>query len=291
MEAEKFDDTTGKMALPPHYNGVLYYFHFWPSKDLAIIALTLFLFAALTTFGVTVWTRQWYMVIVSIVGLLEMGGYACRIAMFHKPEFGPFVAMQCLLIIPPSFLALAQYITLAKVVGLVKQRFPERRLLVKPTAVIWGFFVLELVALSCQGAGAGTSVNTNGVKNGNSGKVLLIVGLAALVLLIMSYLVTAIYVNRSPLYEVRQSPNLQRVFWALYTCTTLLLVRNIFRLIEFSQGFHGWLARHEVFFYVFDALLMFLLLMVNTFFHFGFYLNAYRREVKQVSAISTIEVP
>jgi hypothetical protein len=49
-----------------------------------------------------------YMVIVTIVGLMEMGGYACRISMFNKAQYGAYVAMQCLLIIPPSFLALVQ---------------------------------------------------------------------------------------------------------------------------------------------------------------------------------------
>lgn len=35
-------------------------------------------------------------------------GYACRISMFNKVQYGAYVAMQCLLIIPPSFLALVQ---------------------------------------------------------------------------------------------------------------------------------------------------------------------------------------
>lgn len=48
------------------------------------------------------------MVIVTIVGLMEMGGFVCRISMFQKTQYGVYVAMQCLLIIPPSFLALVQ---------------------------------------------------------------------------------------------------------------------------------------------------------------------------------------
>lgn len=124
------------------YLDVLDYFHFWPSRDLAILALSLFLFASLTVLAMTVYTRSWYamqymnlntssetrihlqkekrsvadvtsaacryMVIVTIVGLLEMGGYACRISMFQNAQYGVYVAMQCLLIIPPSFLALVQ---------------------------------------------------------------------------------------------------------------------------------------------------------------------------------------
>jgi len=270
------------------YAEVYSYFHFWPSKALAIVGLSLFLFASLTVLAQTIRTRAWYMIIVTIVGLMEMGGYACRISMFNKVQYGAYVAMQCLLIIPPSFLALVQYITLGKVVGLVQQRFPERKLLVKPKAVIWGFFVIELTALALQGAGAGTSVSNDGPpKNEALGKALLIIGLVALVVLIICYLATAIFVCIKPDYGVQHSPSLKKLFAALYACTILLLTRNIFRLIEFSQGWYGALATNEKYFYVLDALLMLLILAINTFFHFGLYLRAYPKEAVPDKATAT----
>lgn len=270
---------------------VIDYFDFYPSMALSIVALVLFILASLTVLGMTIKTRQWYMVIASIVGFMEMGGYACRIQMLHKPIYGAYVAMQCLLIIPPSFLALVQYITLGKVVALVKQRFPERKLLVKPRLVIWGFFVMEIIALTCQGAGAGLSVSDKGVNDTlKSGRALLIVGLVALVVLMLCYGITAVYVNRSPLYDVKHSHNLRRLFPVLYVCTGLLLIRNIFRLVEFAQGFEGAIARQEKYFYGFDALMIFLILIVNTFFHFGIYLKAYPTEAKAEAPSSSVEV-
>ena len=270
---------------------VIDYFEFYPSNALSIVSLCLFLIVSLTVFAMTIKTRQWYMVIASIVGLLEMAGYACRIQMTKKPVYGAFVAMQCFLIISPSFLALVQYITLGKVVALVQQRFPDRRLLVKPKLVIWGFFVMEIIALSCQGAGAGLSVSSKGVnQNLAAGRVLLILGLVALVVLIACYGFTSIYVARSPKYSVQQSPNLRRLFPALFTCTGLLLIRNIFRLVEFSQGFYGYIARHEGYFYGLDALVVFLHLVVNTFLHFGVYLKAYPSEVKESLPPSNVEL-
>ena len=41
------------------YLDVLDYFHFWPSRDVAIVALSLFLFASLTVLAMTVYTRSW----------------------------------------------------------------------------------------------------------------------------------------------------------------------------------------------------------------------------------------
>ena len=266
------------------------YFNFYPSLALSIVGLVLFAIAALTVLAMTIKTRQWYMVIASIVGFMEMGGYACRIKMLQATVYGAYVAMQCLLIIPPSFLALVNYITLGKVVNLVKMRYPDRRLPVKPKLVIWGFFAMEITALACQGAGAGLSVSTKGVSNINSGRILLLIGLVALVVLILCYLTTAIYVNLSPRYAIKSSPSMRKLFPVLYTCTSLLLIRNIFRLIEFGQGFEGAIASQEKFFYGFDALMIIIILAINTIFHFGLYLKAYPSELKEGGLPSSVEV-
>ncbi len=269
---------------------VISYFDFYPSLALCIVGLVLFTIAAFTVFAMTLKTRQWYMVIASIVGILEAGGYASRIAMLSRPVFGAYVTMQCLLIISPSFLALVQYITLAEVITLVKMRYPDRKLLVKPKLVIWGFFAIEITALACQGAGAGLSVSTQGVSNLGSGRTLLIIGLVALVVLVISYLITAIYVNLSPRYAIKSSPNMRKLFPVLYVCTSLLLIRNIFRLVEFSQGFNGAIANQEKYFYGFDGLMIFLILIFNTIFHFGLYLKAYPSELKEGEGLPSVEV-
>ena len=269
---------------------VIDYFDFYPSLALSIVGLVLFTIAAAAVFVMTLKTRQWFMVIASIVGLMEAAGYACRIKMLSATVYGAYVAMQCLLIIPPSFLALVQYITLGKVVGLVGSRYPDRKLFVKPKLVIWVFFALEITALACQGAGAGLSVSTKGVSNLNSGRVLLLLGLVALVVLIICYLVTAIYVNLSPKYSIKSSPSMRKLFPVLYTCTSLLLIRNIFRLIEFGQGFNGPIADQEKYFYGFDALMIILILVLNTVFHFGLYLKAYPSELKEAEHSPTVEV-
>ena len=56
----------------------------------------------------TVRTRTWFMLIASVVAYLEVAGFALRISMLSKPLRGNYIAMQCLLIIPPSFLALVR---------------------------------------------------------------------------------------------------------------------------------------------------------------------------------------
>lgn len=41
----------------------------------------------------------------------------------------------------------------------------------------------------------------------------------------------------------------------LYIASTLIMVRSIFRIVEYVQGNGGYLLRHETFLYIFDAVL------------------------------------
>lgn len=59
----------------------------------------------------------------------------------------------------------------------------------------------------------------------------------------------------------------ESVLWALYIASILILVRSIFRLIEYAQGNDGYLISHEVFMYVFDAVLMFFAMVAMNVLH------------------------
>ncbi|PVI01010.1 hypothetical protein DM02DRAFT_642118 [Periconia macrospinosa] len=48
----------------------------------------------------------------------------------------------------------------------------------------------------------------------------------------------------------------ERQLYALYGASALILIRSVFRLIEYAQGNVGYLISHEVFLYFFDSTLM-----------------------------------
>jgi hypothetical protein len=43
---------------------------------------------------------------------------------------------------------------------------------------------------------------------------------------------------------------------ALYAASILILIRSTFRVVEFIQGYDGYILRHEWFLYAFDSVLM-----------------------------------
>ena len=53
----------------------------------------------------------------------------------------------------------------------------------------------------------------------------------------------------------------------LYVTSALIFIRSVFRVIEYIMGNDGYLLRHEVFLYIFDAALMFLVLIWMNWFH------------------------
>lgn len=59
----------------------------------------------------------------------------------------------------------------------------------------------------------------------------------------------------------------KRHIYGLYAGSTLIMIRSIFRVIEYLQGNNGYLLKHEVFLYVFDAALMFLVMVLFNWIH------------------------
>lgn len=57
------------------------------------------------------------------------------------------------------------------------------------------------------------------------------------------------------------------ILLALYVVSALILIRSVFRLIEYKDGFDGYIMTHEVFGYIFDALLMFIAMVVMNVYH------------------------
>ena len=86
--------------------------------------------------------------------------------------------------------------------------------------------------------------------------------------------------------EARQGQSLsmthswESVLWVLYIASALILVRSVFRLIEYAQGNDGYLISHEAFMYVFDSTLMFFAMVAMNVFHPSAILSPVHKEVR-----------
>ncbi|CAK7225372.1 hypothetical protein SEUCBS140593_005882 [Sporothrix eucalyptigena] len=89
-------------------------------------------------------------------------------------------------------------------------------------------------------------------------------------------------IKRRPDYELPVDPSIswQNHFRALELVTAILILRSVVRAIEFLQGEDGFVASHEVFIYVFDALLVFLIMLVFLILHPGRLIRSARQQSK-----------
>jgi hypothetical protein len=62
------------------------------------------------------------------------------------------------------------------------------------------------------------------------------------------------------------------MLWALNAGSTIIFVRSIYRLIEFSQGFQGYLFTHDWNFFLFESAFMLIVLAIFSVYHPAQYL-------------------
>lgn len=53
----------------------------------------------------------------------------------------------------------------------------------------------------------------------------------------------------------------------LYFASLLIMIRSVFRVVEYIQGYDGYLLHHEVYLYIFDSVLMFLTMLAFNWCH------------------------
>jgi hypothetical protein len=129
------------------------------------------------------------------------------------------------------------------------------------------------------GSAMQASGDSAGVKTGNT---IVIAGLGIqLVAFAFFVLMTAIFqrrLNRDPTKVSLQSGRKwRRHFGVLYAVSTLVIVRSLFRLIEFIEGPEGRLYKTEAYLYAFDAWLMFSVVVIMVAVHPGMLLRGIRK--------------
>ena len=256
-------------ADPDDKNAVIFrWFHEYPKMAPAITALVLYLLIGTAILVVTIRARSWFMLTITVTAVLEFAGYAARVHMLQQPSMGPYVTSQGLLIISPVLLSIVNYIT----VGRILRYVDTTKGWLKPAWVGWIFTISDIFCLLLQGSGGGMSASVD-ASSRTLGRNLLLVGLAIQMAFFTIFLGITVYIHRCKAYNLKGNKLFRPIFIGLYSTIVLMYVRNVFRFIEFTQGYLGYLATHEAYFYIFDFTLIFSCFLLYYFYHMGYYLN------------------
>jgi hypothetical protein len=103
------------------------------------------------------------------------------------------------------------------------------------------------------------------------GSHIIVVGLFVQLAFFGFFMVIAICFHRRlllvPTIQSRSSFPWKKHIWTLYGVSSLIMVRSVFRVVEYLQGSDGSLLQHEYYIYALDALLMFAVMVVFNVIH------------------------
>ncbi|KAH8148533.1 uncharacterized protein LAJ45_07244 [Morchella importuna] len=276
------------------------YYDYNPSRTLAIIATALYATTCTLHILQVARYRAWYFSVIIVAGLMETFGYATRVLsqadVFSR---GLFIAQFSLVVLAPVLIAAASYILFGRLLETVLPGGRNARSLGVPARwVTWIFLTGDITSFVLQGIGAGIMSGASGgtnMKKMNTGRDVMLTGLAVQIVTFGFFIAATVrfdFKSRSLATLGLARPRWRILLWALYASSVLIMVRSCYRVAEFSQGWTGYLASHEVYFYCLEALPMFPCFVIFNIFHPSRLLDTVGKEdvvVEEGSGVGSME--
>ncbi|KAF4205762.1 hypothetical protein CNMCM8980_003812 [Aspergillus fumigatiaffinis] len=247
------------------------YYRYYPSEAAAILFTVLFAMTTFVHLYQLVRHRTWSFIPFLIGGFFEWVGYIGRIlSSTESPDWtmGPYIQQTLLLLLAPALFAASIYMMLGRIVVLLDA---EQLCLFKKKWLTKFFVCGDILSFTVQAAGGGVMAS-GGLSAVHNGEKIVIAGLVIQIVCFGFFIATcALFHKRIKKSPTEQSLELNSTWrkhlHILYAANLLILIRSVFRLIEYATGNNGYLLRHEVFLYVFDGLLMLLVMTVFNVIH------------------------
>ena len=254
--------------------GGYYLWNYLPSMAAAVIFILLFM----VTTGLIWWrmfrTKTWFCTPFVVGGfrklrpsgsrdgadtfiVVEFAGYCARASAHSKTgRIMPFAVQNVFILLGPAFFAASIYMCLSRIIRSIQA---DHLSVIKPRKLTKIFVTGDVLSILVQGGASGLMVTGTHAKLGEG---IVIAGLLIQVIMFALFAVTGvIFRNR-----IRQRPTPESytvdVPWReslrmLFIVSALIMVRSVFRVVEYAMGNDGYLLRHEWTMYIFDSVPMF----------------------------------
>ncbi|KAF3919893.1 hypothetical protein ABW21_db0206437 [Orbilia brochopaga] len=231
------------------------YWYYCPDETLAILFAVLFGVSGLIHLAQAICYRNKYMPIYVFGCWAIATGLSLRAHTAHTRDLqslGLLIPSQVLVYSGPPVFSAALYFVLARICYYVPRAAP-----ITPYRIVRTFISLDGLCELLVGAGTGMFVNTTAPSRQKIGQGLL---RAALILQLLLFLAFAYF-------SIKLQRNAKRLgiwgkwrmsLYTLYVCGFWVMVRCIYRLVEFFEGFKGELILHEAYFYALECIPMLL---------------------------------
>ncbi|OLN85251.1 Protein RTM1-like protein 2 [Colletotrichum chlorophyti] len=249
-----------------------------PSFPLAVLATVLYGLVFVWVFYLTVVRyRAWYFIVVVVGAGVEVSAHGLRsYSVRNQTEITPFVQTMTYTVLAPVLVAAGNYLLIGRLIRAVLP--PTRHTIYKiPGARLTRLFVgCDVVAFLVQGTGSGIASGGNWTGTlGAVGTNVLVAGLGFQVLAFGCYMCVLVRFRVLAGREEREAApeGWRLVLRAVCASSGLILLRSVFRVVEFAEGTNGYIFRNEWLFWVFEALPMLVAIGVFCVWHPSRYLG------------------
>ncbi|KAF9768034.1 hypothetical protein IL306_014702 [Fusarium sp. DS 682] len=244
------------------YLGKVYLWEYVPSLAGSIVFTLLFAIATCANGWKMHKSKTRFCIPFFIGGVCEVLGYIFRALCWDATDSLPLNIMQAIfLLLPPVFFAATLYMMYSR---LVRAVCGESCSLISVRWTTRLFVIGDVLTFNIQGNGGGLLANDD---HADIGKDIVIAGLIAQIILFLAFVVCCVIFHRRFQGHLRHTNIPVTIRWKaylnmLYFTSVLILVRNIFRVVEFAMGKEGYLQQKEWPIFVFDSVLMLLVMIV-----------------------------
>lgn len=248
------------------------YYRYNPSKGAALVFVILFGISSGIHGFQLIKHRTWYFIPFLLGGIFEAMGYIGRIiSSGETPDWtmGPYILQTVMILVAAAMMAASIYMILGRLTRLLEAEHLSV-IPVKWTSKI--FVTTDVISIIMQGAGGAMLAIADTADQFKTGENIIIGGLFVQLVAFGIFLVVAgifyrrILRNPTPASQTVDVP-WQRYLWVLFAGSSLILIRSLFRVIEYLQGNEGYLMSHEYFLFLFDGLLMIVVMILFNVYH------------------------
>ncbi|KAF7906689.1 hypothetical protein EAF00_000968 [Botryotinia globosa] len=250
------------MAKLEPYSGDYYLWNYVPSTAAAVIFIILFIITtALHTWRMFK-TKSWFCTAFCIGGLFEFIGYIGRVmAVNSTGTLIPYIIQSFFTLVAPAFLAASIYMTLGRIMRYVHG---EHHSLIRINWLTKIFVIADVLSFFVQGGSSGLMFNTS---TASLGEKVVLVGLFIQIIAFAFFMFTALVFERRMRREPTPESFVVEANWihhlhCLYIISALILVRSVFRVVEYAAGQKGYPLMHEWTLYTFDTVPMWIVTVI-----------------------------
>jgi hypothetical protein len=214
-----------------------------------------------------------------------------RISSHNDPEgLGAFIVQAILILVAPALFAASIYMILGRIIRCLD----ATHLSIVRVGWMTKVFVLGDVLSFLMQSGGGGIQAAGSLDMFNLGEKIIVGGLIAQISIFGFFVATSAIFHRRISRRPTASSRRNIIPWrkdllVLYTVSALILVRSVFRVVEYLQGNGGYLISHEIFLYIFDAVLMAAVMLIFLVHYVG-HLDPIQRSKARREMLDSVEL-